>query len=264
MTQKTAQATAKAAKVAAQSARAAAKTAAAAAKASAKAIPAAVKATIASVKSLAAAIAAGGGIAVLVIVIVCLVDLIVGSYFGIFFAGDSGGTGHSMTDVVREINLEYDNKLEEIRSGSTYDVLEMTSSDAVWLDVLAVYAVRTTTDPTNPQEVATMDDSKKALLKEIFWAMHETSSHTSTETVTQTVEVDDGEDGVMEEEVEVEVTTLYITVTHKTADEMADAYSFTADQRQPLTELLTDENRSMWSSVLNGIGLGEGVATLGY
>ena len=256
--QKTAQATAKAAKMSAQAARATAKTAAAAAKASAKAIAAAVKATIASVKSLAAAIAAGGGIAVLVIVIVCLIGLIVGSCFGIFFAGDSGGTGYTMSAVVREINLEYENNLEEIKTGSTYDVLEMTGSDAVWLDVLAVYAVRITTDPTNPQEVATMDNSKKALLKEIFWAMHEISSYTSTETVTQTVEVDDGEGGTIEEEVEVEVTTLYITVTHKTADEMADTYSFTADQRQQLAELLAKENRDMWNSVLDGIGLSDG------
>ena len=256
--QKTAQATAKAAKMSAQAAHATAKTAAAAAKASARAIAAAVKATIASVKSLAAAIAAGGGIAVLVIVIVCLVGLIIGSCFGIFFAGNSGGTGYTMSAVVREINLEYENNLEEIKTGSTYDALEMTGSDAVWLDVLAVYAVRTTTDPTNPQEVATMDNSKKALLKEIFWAMYEISSHTSTETVTQTVEVDDGEGGTIEEEVEVEVTTLYITVTHKTADEMADTYSFTADQRQQLAELLAEENSSMWSSILNGIGLGEG------
>ena len=134
----------------------------------------------------------------------------------------------------------------------------MTGSNAVWLDVLAVYAVRTTTDPTDPQEVATMDDSKKALLKEIFWAMHEVSSYTVTGTVTQTVEVDDGEGGVIEDEVEIEVTTLYITVTHKTADEIADTYSFTADQRQQLAELLDEENCSMWSSILDVIGLSDG------
>ena len=50
----------------------------------------------------------------------------------------------------------------------------------------------------------------------------------------------------------------YITVTHKTANEMADAYNFTADQRAQLAELLAEENRSMWSSVLYGIGVGDG------
>ena len=48
----------------------------------------------------------------------------------------------------------------------------MSGSRAVWKEVLAVYAVKTTTDPDDPQEVASMDDGKKALLKEIFWAMN--------------------------------------------------------------------------------------------
>lgn len=58
------------------------------------------------------------------------------------------------------------------------------------------------------------------------------------------------------EEVEVTATTLYITVTHKTADEMADIYNFTADQREMLAELLAEENSGMWSIVLYGIGTG--------
>ena len=35
---------------------------------------------------------------------------------------------------------------------------------------MAVYAVKTTTDPDTPQEVATVDEGKKALMKEIFRA----------------------------------------------------------------------------------------------
>ena len=134
----------------------------------------------------------------------------------------------------------------------------MSGSRAVWPEVLAIYAVKTTTDPDNPQEVATMDDSKKELLKEIFWAMNEISHRTETATTTQTVETDDGAGNIIEEEIEVTTTTLYITVTHKTADEMADAYNFTADQRAQLAELLAGENRSMWSSALYGIGVGDG------
>ena len=256
--QKTAQATAKAAKMTAQAARVTAKTAATAAKASAKAVSATVKAIIASAKALVAAIAAGGWVAILAIVIICLIGLIAGSCFGIFFSGEDSGTGQTMPAVVREINQDYESKLEEIKTGNAADAVEMSGSRAVWPDVLAVYAVKTTSDPTNPQEVATMDDNKKALLKEIFWAMNEVSSRTDTSTTTQTVETDDGAGNIIEEEVEVTTTTLYITVTHKTADEMADAYNFTADQRAQLAELLAEENRSMWSSVLYGIGLGDG------
>ncbi len=256
--QKTAQATAKAAKMTAHAARATAKTAATTAKAAAKGVSATVKAMIASVKALVAAIAAGGWVAILAVVIICLIGLIVGSCFGIFFSGEDNGTGQTMPAVVREINQEYEGKLDEIKNGTTHDTLEMSGSRAVWPEVLAIYAVKTTTDPDNPQEVATMDDSKKELLKEIFWAMNEISSRTETATTTQTVETDDGAGNIIEEEIEVTTTTLYITVTHKTADEMADAYNFTADQRAQLAELLAEENRSMWSSALYGIGVGDG------
>ena len=256
--QKTAQATAKAAKMTAHAARATAKTAATTAKAAVKGVSATVKAMIASVKALVAAIAAGGWVAILAVVIICLIGLIVGSCFGIFFSGEDSGTGQTMPAVVREINQEYEGKLDEIKNDTAHDALEMSGSRAVWPEVLAIYAVKTTTDPDNPQEVATMDDSKKELLKEIFWAMNEISSRTETATTTQTVETDDGAGNIIEEEVEVTTTTLYITVTHKTADEMADAYNFTADQRAQLAELLAEENRSMWSSALYGIGVGDG------
>jgi hypothetical protein len=251
-TQKAAQASAKAAKVAAQAARAAAKAAVVTAKAVAKAVVAAVKAIIAGIKALVAAIAAGGWVAVVVIVVICLIALIVGSCFGIFFSSEDTG-GQPMTEVVREINTEYENKLEDTKAAYTHDVLEMSGSRAVWKEVLSVYAVKTTTDPDNPQEVASMDDGKKTLLKEIFWAMNQISARTETKTETQIVESDDGNGNIVEEEVEVTQVYLYITVTHKSADEMADAYGFNADQREQLAALLDDENNSMWTAVLYGI-----------
>ena len=254
-TAKTAQRTSKTAiKTADHTAKAVQKTA----QAAAKGVSATVKAMIASVKALVAAIAAEGWVAILAIVILCLIGLIVGSCFGIFFSGEDSCMGQTMPTVVREINQEYEGKLEEIKSSTAHDALEMSGSHAVWPEVLAIYAVKTTTDPDNPQEVATMDDGKKELLKEIFWAMNEISSRTETATTTQTVETDDGAGNIIEKEIEVTTTTLYITVTHKTADEMADAYNFTADQRAQLAELLAEENHSLWNSVLYGIGVGDG------
>ena len=251
--QKTAQATARAAKATAHAARTAAKTTAVAA----KSIATTAKAAIASVKSLTAAIASGGWVAVLVIVLICLVGLIAGSSFGIFFSGEDSGTGLTMPAVVREINQEYLDKLDAIKAGTVHDRLEMVGSRAVWREVLAVYAVKTTTDPDTPQEVATVDEGKKALMKEIFWAMNEIGSRTETATTTQTKETDDGAGNIIEKEVEVTETVLYITVTHKTAEEMADAYHFTVAQRMQLAELLDGKNSDMWSAVLYGLGAGD-------
>ena len=252
---KMAERAAKASMVATQKA---AKKAQQAARTTAKAVTNTVKAILAALKSLVVAISAGGSVAMIAIVIICLVGLLVASCFGIFFSGEDAGTGMSMPSAVREINEEYEAKLEEIKTSNTYDILEMSGSRAVWPDVLSVYSVKTTTDPDNAQEVASMDTTKKAILTEIFWAMNEITYRTETTTSTDT-EQQLGDDGLMHDvEVEVSTTTLYITVSHKTADEMADQYGFNADQRSQLAELLSDENRSMWSAVLYGIGIGDG------
>ena len=134
----------------------------------------------------------------------------------------------------------------------------MSGSRAVWKEVLAVYAVKITTDPDAAQEVATMDDSKKQLLKDIFWQMNEISSSTSTQTETIIETSDDGNGNIVETEVTVTRTYLYITVSHKTAEEMADQFSFHEDQRAQMAELLADENNSLWSQMLYGITGGDG------
>lgn len=257
-TQAAAKASAKAAQRAAQAAKATAKATAHAIKAAVKATIAAVKAIIAGTKALIAAIAAGGWVAVVVIIIICLIGLLVGSVFGIFFSGEDSGNGMTMQTVVREINADYDSRLDEIINGTFHDVLEMSGSRAVWKEVLAVYSVKTTTDPDNPQEVATMDDNKKQLLTDIFWEMNEISSRTESKTETVITESDDGHGNIVQTKTTVTQTYLYITVSHKTAEEMADKYGFNEGQRQQLSELLAEENNSLWSQVLYGISVGDG------
>ena len=255
--QKTAQATAKAAKTAAQTACATAKATAAGIKAAVKATTAALKAIIAGTKALIAAIAAGGWVAVVIILVICVIGLIVGSCFGIFFSGEDSGTGQTMRQAVQEINADYQSQIDTTRANLTYDELEMSGSRAVWPEVLAVYAVKATTDPDDPQEVATVDDSKKAILKDIFWRMNEISSRTESKTEEVITETDDGHGNIVETATTVTRTYLYITVSHKTAEEMADNFNFTADQRKQLSELLDEENRRLWSAVLYGIYSGD-------
>ena len=264
-TEQTAKATKAAAKTSAKTAQKAAQAAKATAKATAHAVKVAVKATLAAIKAiiagtkaLIAAVMAGGWIAVAVILIICLIGLLVGSVFGIFFSGEDSGNGMTMQTVVREINADYDSRLDEIINGTSHDVLEMSGSRAVWKEVLAVYSVKTTTDSDNLQEVATMDDNKKQLLKDIFWEMNEISSRTESKTETQITESDDGHGNIVETETTVTQTYLYITVSHKTAEEMADRYGFNEEQRQQLSELLAEENNSLWSAVLYGITIGDG------
>lgn len=252
--QKTAQVAAKATHRAAQAARAAAKATVTGVKTAVKASVSAVKAIIAATKTLVAAIAAGGWVAVVVIIIICLIGLLVGSGFGIFFSGEDTGTGQTMRTAVREINDDYERRLEEIKDSVEYDALEMSGSRADWPEVLSVYAVKTAMDSDATMDVATVDDSRKALLLEIFWQMHEISSHTETFSETIIEEIDDGNGNIEETTTVVTRTTLYITVSHRTAEEMAELFSFTKSQQTQLAELLAEENDSLWAMVLYGVG----------
>lgn len=146
----------------------------------------------------------------------------------------------------------YQNKLDDIKNSNTYDELEMSGSRAIWPEFLSIYAVKTTNDPDNPQKVASMTDEKKQLLKDIFWEMNEISYETEEKTETVIVETDDGEGNIIEEEVEETTVYLYITVSHKTVEEMMAQYGFTEDQKAQVAELLAQDG-SMWVSVLYGI-----------
>ena len=133
-----------------------------------------------------------------------------------------------------------------------YDKLEMRGGKAVWSDVLAVYAVKTANDPNNPTEVASMDNSKYEVLKNIFWDMHAISSSTASKTEKVITEKRDNSGNIIETESTVTRTYLYITITHKSSDEMATQYRFTDEQKARLAELLSDENKKLWSGVLYG------------
>ena len=254
---KKSQATAKAGQGSAQAARTGVMVYKKSIKAAAKATASAIKAMIAATKALVAAIAAGGWITVTVCVIICLSGLVVGSCYGIFFSGEDSGTSQTVRTAVREINEDYEARLDTIKENIPYDTLEMSGSRAVWPEVLSVYAVRTTTDPNNAMDVASMDDSRKAILKDIFWQMNEISYRTESKTDIVITETDDGNGSIEETVTTVTRTTLYIMVSHKTAAEMADFLNFTAEQQEQLAELLAEENNSLWAAVLYGIGVSD-------
>ena len=245
--QKTAKAAEKAARAAAKAARAAAKAAVKTAQAVAKLIVKIIQAIIAAIKSLIAAIAAGGWVAVVVILVIVMIALILASGFGIFYSGEDSGTGMTMRTAITEINNEYNQKIDDIKSSNTYDVLDMSGTRAEWKNVLAVYAAKMNMDPDNPDEVVTMDESKKQKLSDVFWDMHEISYNVTTSSSSS------GGNTSSTEATERVTRTLHITVTHKTPDEMASQYGFSQDQIDSMHELLDSSNDSLWSALLHGI-----------
>ena len=256
--ERTVEATAKAAVRAKHILEAAAAETAAGIKAAAEATVKAVKAIVAGIKELVAAIATGGWVTVVIIIVILLVALILGSAFGIFFSSEDTGSSMTMQSAVLEINREYTAKIDAIKDRVQYDELETDGTQAEWPQVLAVYAVMLNADPDNPTEVVTMDNDKKAILADIFWDMNEISYSTSSETEMVPMEVPDEEGNLQRVEVPVTTVTLHIQTSGKTAEEMAEEYAFTDEQKEWLTELLKPEYQSMWAGALYGIHNADG------
>lgn len=247
-TQQSAKAAVKAAKLAAQASNAAAKAAVTTAKAAVKATTALVKATIAAIKGLVALIAAGGWIAVLVIIIICLIGLLAGSVFGVFFSGEDSGAanGRTMSAVISVLTAEVYEEIEDIKNENAHDVLDIDSVSINWPEILSVYAVKVNTDSENPAEVVTLNDGKVDILRSIFNKMISLSHSIETQTQDRTV-TDEGGNETTET---VSVTMLKITLSQKNSVDMAAEYGFSEAQMEQLHELLNPKYSDMWATLI--------------
>ena len=244
--EKTAKETAKASKRAAKLAKETAKRTAQGIKLAVKATISAIKAIIAGTKALIAAIVAGGWVAVIVIIVICLVGLLVSSIFGIFFSSEkTSANAITMNEVVAECNQEFADKIQSIQNSNAHDEYVLDGNMASWKDILLVYTIKQS-NGKNETDVVTMDDNKKKVLKEIFWDMNSLSSEVKEETVTeQGVNTD-------EEPKEVEKKVLHIKITSKSVEDMKSQYNFNAAQNEQLAELSSDKYASLWGGVIYG------------
>ena len=196
------------------------------------------RAIVAAAEKLAAAIGAGGAAAVSVVVVILLVGMLFASPLGILFAGEDTGTEIKIPEAVATLNGEFTDAIYRIMEEHPYDELDMQESMEAamlqnWRNVLAVYAVKVSTDEEHGLDVMTMDEEKLQLLREIFFDANKLEYELTTRTV-------DGE----------RVTTLHISVQIKDAMQMADEYGFTAQQREMLEELLKPDYDDIFLSLI--------------
>lgn len=156
-------------------------------RAAAHAVMAALKAAVAAMQSLAAAILAGGWVAVVIILLICLIALVMGSSYGIFFGVESTGSGTSVSQAVRDLNQEYADHLQQISASVSHDRQEMTSNDGNlsinWQEVLAVFSAKVS-GASDGEQVASLTDAQVDILRDILWEMNDVDYCTcSTESV---------------------------------------------------------------------------------
>ena len=196
------------------------------------------RAIVAAAEKLVAAIGAGGAVAVSVVVVILLVGMLFASPLGILFAGEDTGTEIKIPDAVATLNGEFTDEIYRIMEEHPYDELDMqegmeTAMLQNWRNVLAVYAVKVSTDEEHGLDVMTMDEEKLQLLREIFFDANKLKYELTTRTV-------DGK----------RITTLHISVQTKDAMRMADEYGFTDQQREMLEELLKPDYDDIFLSLI--------------
>ena len=205
------------------------------------------------------ALLGAGGVVLLLAMVIGAAAAVIGSPMGILFADESNDPNSiPIAEIVADTNADFGATINEIVSVHpecsettiTYDYEDGHTWASYWPEVLAVFAVQNNLN--NDGDVIVIDESKKQLIQDTFWAMHEISAE--VEEVTATPEP-------TEDEPDQEPVTkyiLHITVSSKSVDALADLYRFTQDQRDILQQLLSEEMRPSLLALCGGIAVADG------
>ena len=209
-------------------------------------------------QSLLALLGAGGVVLVLAMVIGAAAAVI-GSPMGILFADESGDPNSiRIAEIVAETNADFGAAINDIVSAHPefsettfeYDYEDGHTWASYWPEVLAVFAVQNNLN--NDGDVIVIDEGKKRLIQDTFWAMHEISAEVEEVTVTPEPTEDEPDPEPVTEYI------LHITVSSKSVDALADLYRFTQDQRDILHQLLSEEMRPSLLALCGGIAVADG------
>ncbi len=224
-------------------------------KVAAKVVVEAGKAVVAGAKSIGAIIAGGGVPAVIVIIIICLIGAIGGTCFGIFLANDeTTGTQKTMSQAISELTSEHYANLTAMKASYTYDLLEVQGNTSInWKDVLAVYAVKTTSGD-NPLEVVTIDDEKMELLRGIMKDMNKMTGVVTPKVVAETVVTTDENGNLIKTTTYITKKVLTVSILQLSVDEISALYNFNDEQKALLVELMSDEYSDLWGELLGASG----------
>ena len=200
---------------------------------------AAAKAIVHTVKAAASGLfAAGGGVVVLILLLLLiLVGAIAASPFGILFSNESSTPDAvPISAAIAQVNYDFNTQLEALQGADTYDDVTIAGEMADWVDVLAIFAVKTAgSNDVDATDVVTMDADRVNRLKAVFSDMNIIISTVETIHHADSDPDDDTDDSWTEK-------ILHITITGKTVAEMETEYGFTAQQMTAVDELLAQRD----------------------
>ena len=205
------------------------------------------------------ALLGAGGVVLLLAMVIGAAAAVIGSPMGILFADESGDPNSiSIAEIVAETNADFGTAINDIVSAHPecskttmdYDYEDGHTWASYWPEVLAVFAVQNSLN--NDGDVVVIDEGKKQLIQDTFWAMHKISAEVEEITATPEPTEDEPDPEPVTEHI------LHITVSSKSVDALADLYRFTQDQRDILHQLLSEEMRPSLLALCGGITVADG------
>ena len=243
---KTAKVTVKAAQRVAQAAKTAVKATAKFVKVAAKAVVAAVKATVAAIKGIVAAIAAGGWVAVVIILVIVIIGGLIAGICAIFTPNDEGG--YSVSYMMSVCENEAIISEREIIANTPHDYLEITGSEPSMKDIVAVYAVKTN---TSGDDFVTADEENQEEFRTVFYTMYSVRYYTTQRQETIKKQYTDANGNPYYVEETVMRTVLHIERSTMSASAAADHFSFKKKQREHLDTLMSQDFDEMWAVLVD-------------
>lgn len=205
------------------------------------------------------ALLGAGGVVLMLAMVIGAAAAVIGSPMGILFADESGDPNSiRLAEIVAETNADFGTAINDIVSAHPecsetmmeYDYEDGHTWASYWPEVLAVFAVQNNLN--NDGDVVVIDESKKRLIQDTFWAMHEISAEVEKVTVTPEPTENEPDPEPVTEYI------LHITVSSKSVDALADLYRFTQDQRDILHQLLSEEMRPSLLALCGGTTVADG------
>lgn len=181
---------------------------------------------------------AGGGVVVLILLLLLItVGAIAASPFGILFSNESSTPDAvPISAAIAQVNYDFNAQLEALQGADTYDDVTIAGEMADWVDVLVIFAVKTSgSNDVDATDVVTMDADRVNRLKAVFSDMNSITSTVETIHHADSDPDDDTDDSWTEK-------ILHITITGKTVAEMETEYGFTAQQMTAVDELLAQRD----------------------
>ena len=205
------------------------------------------------------ALLGAGGVVLLLAMVIGAAAAVIGSPMGILFADESGDPNSiRIAEIVAETNADFGTAINDIVSAHPecsettmeYDYEDGHTWASYWPEVLAVFAVQNSLN--NDGDVVVIDEGKKQLIQDTFWAMHKISAEVEEITATPEPTEDEPDPEPVTEHI------LHITVSSKSVDALADLYRFTQDQRDILHQLLSEEMRPSLLALCGGTTVADG------